>query len=175
MAIHHAAPPSAPIHGRQGLMPHANVAICDDALAQRAAALARAAFPDSLPPDDIRSGRNEFIMHKRWELFDQNHDGFLEFEEYLSSEWAGYLVHAPAGSCVVSKNAVMKRFLGYPGTKVGGWKIPDQVQLIETLYRSMDYSGRGYLIKDDIRSRARAAFSFSDKNQDGKLSRSEFK
>jgi hypothetical protein len=149
--------------------------MCDnDDVSQKAADLARAAVPDSLPFEDRRERRNGFIVAHRWELFDRDHDGRITFDEYLDSEWAGYLAQLPAGDCRVTKRDFLMRFLGDPDGSKSWWKQPYQLTIFTNIYDEVDKSGKGYIFKDDIRERARRSFSFSDKSSAGYLTPAEF-
>ncbi len=146
--------------------------LCERDISQRGADLARAAFPNT--DSDWAIKRNEFIRHKRWEIFDENRDGRLSSDEFLNAEWAGFLAQLPAGSCVVTKQAFMERFLGDPADKTSGWFAPYQPTVYEGLFKSFDTDGKGYITKQDIAYWVRGAFGHADRDRKGYLVPSDF-
>lgn len=147
----------------------ASQAACKDDVSQRAANLAKAAVPDSLPPEVRRERRNAFISKNRWRLFDANSDGRLTFEEYLNSEWAGYLAQLPAGECRVTKQYFLMRFLGDPKDPKSYWKLPYQEKITTNIYNEIDRDRKGYITRDDIRAQAMSSFNYSDRGRKGYL------
>jgi Ca2+-binding EF-hand superfamily protein len=129
--------------------------------------------PDSLPFEVRRQGRNTFIAQHLWQLFDSNHDGRMSFDEYLNSEWAGFLAQLPAGQCRVTKTAYLMSFLGSPDGPNSWWKLPYQLQIFTNMYHEMDKTNKGYITKDDIKARAARSFRYSDKRHQGYLTRDE--
>ena len=134
--------------------------MCDNDISDEAAALARKAFPDSLPWSERRIQRNEFIRSRSLQLFDVNHDGHLDFDEYLNAEWAGYLAQLPAGKCIVTREDFIRRFLGDATESTNGLNAPYQKQIYNNMFDALDSGGKGYLTKDDIRAQARRSFDF---------------
>jgi hypothetical protein len=166
--------PHRGVSSQQPQLGHQEKAVpCKDDISEKAAAIARQKYPRSLPPEEWRKGRNFYILKHGFDLFDINHDGFLEFDEYLSWQWAGYLVEGPAGKCVVSRSDFLGRFLGTPNTPSSGWSIPYQARIYNDVYNSIDLDHKGYITKSDIIGRTLRSFSFSDKNHDGKISPDE--
>ena len=162
-------PDLAPASIRVVTEARASRAACKDDVSQRAANLAKAAVPDSLPPEVRRERRNAFISKNRWRLFDANSDGRLTFEEYLDSEWAGYLAQLPAGECRVTRQYFLMSFLGDPNDPRSYWKLPYQEQIVDKIYRKLDRDRKGYITRDDLRSRAMDSFKYSDKGRKGYL------
>ena len=146
---------------------------CRQDVSEKAAAIARKQYPEALPPNQWRLLRNAYISSHKWELFDINHDGFLDFDEYLSMEWAGYLVQVPAGKTVITKLEYMNRFLGDAGDKFSGWHVPYQPQVVAGLYSGVDPYNKGFITCEDIRLEAMRSFSFSDKHHKGRISKDE--
>ncbi len=146
-----------------------------DTLSEKAAAMARAAFPDSLPLSERREGRNAYLMKHRRELFDVDKDGCLNFEEYFAAEWAGYLAQVPVGQYYVTRQDFLLRFLGDPASPSSGWHVPWQVSSMEQLYKSIDVNNKGHINEEDLRPRAMLEFKAMDKNEDGCLSIKELK
>ena len=171
MAMEHTTPPAS---YQAAAAPHVESRrLCEDRLAERAAARARAAYPDTLPNMDPRRGRVAFLEKNKFELFDQNRDGYLDFDEFWSGEWATFLAFVRPGSCVMTKAEFMSMNPGASDAPDSGWSVPGQVQVIERLYAETDIVGKGYISKSDVRAGALRAFHFSDKRQKGKLSRAD--
>ena len=169
MFIVAAPPPAISSPGHSSPRPQIAVQMCKEDVSQKAADLARAAFPDSMPFDERSDGRTAFIIQNRWKLFDQNHDGRLDFEEYVDGEWAGFLAQLPSGKCIVTKMDFLKRFLGDPNGKLSGWRVPQQVAVVNKLYEGVDRSNKGYITKDEVRYQVRTAFMYADKAGRGYL------
>jgi len=148
-------------------------AACNEPSVVNALRLARARFPDSLPSEEWRKDRNLFLSDHRWELFDNNHDGFLNVEEYISSEWAGYLAQIPGQSCVVTRMDYMNSFLGPPDEIESGWKNHWSVSIFSDLYEKLDVNHRGFITKDDLRQHATLAFKSMNQSHTGLLSPEE--
>ncbi len=115
-------------------------------------------FPISLPPEIWRRERNFFISQHRWDLFDQNKDGMLDFDEFLSSEWAGYLVQNPTPSCIVTKEYYMNGFLGDPKSPSSGWNNKWDPKTFSFFFEQTDTGHKGYITKEDIAGHARFNF-----------------
>ena len=148
-------------------------AMCKDDPSAIVAEQVRRLFPESLSFNDRRRLRNQYIIRNRRMLFDLNKDGYLDFEEYLSFEWAGYLAQNESMDCRVTKSNFMMQFLGEPSNQASGWHSPSQVSAIETIYRETDVQNKGFIIKDDLRPRALRTFKQADKDGDGLLSPAE--
>lgn len=146
---------------------------CSDHKATEAAALARQAFPDTLPASDRGLARNEFIRRNRWKLFASAGATGLTSDEFLSAKWAGFLAQLPAGRCVVTERDFMDRFLGDPSDPRSGWKVPYQPYVYRGLFQSLDKDQKGFLTKADIRGWVGAAFGHADQNRDGLVSQDE--
>ena len=148
----------APTPNKANSMSASQTYPCNDPVAERAATLAREKFPDSLPSFNRRSGRNLFLERNMWRLFDVNHDGRIDFSEFLSSEWATYLVQASPGECRVTKSEYLDLFLGQPGDPDSAWKLAWTVKIIKCDYNRLDASHKGYITKNDIVADERAMF-----------------
>jgi hypothetical protein len=104
--------------------------MCDDRLAEEVADKIRNLFPDSLPIKERNLQRSLYLIHNRFNLFDKNNDGRLDIEEFISSEWAGLLISAPIGKCVITKDQFLTLYLGDPNDPLSGWHLSFQVHTI---------------------------------------------
>lgn len=147
--------------------------LCIDPLARHAAELAQRAYPDTLPPEERRKGRNKFITINRWVLFDTAGTGYLNFEQFLSSEWASFLAQVPIGRCRVTKDEFFRQFLGYKGLDASGWNNQWEVDMINNLYGRIDRENKGYIVKRDISAWVMETFSAADKKKTGEISRED--
>lgn len=98
----------------------------------------------------------------------------MNIEEYISSEWAGFLTAAPTGKCIVTKEEFMERYLGDRSDPLSGWHLSFQVDSTLNGYNEYDRSGKGYITKSDIRRKAMEEFAFTDRNNDGFISTDEY-
>lgn len=142
---------------------------CNADASQRAADLARAAVPDSVPPHERRLRRTTYLVKHQWQLFDTNHDGRLTFDEYRNIDWSNYLSQLPAGDCTVTKKYFMSTFLGYRNDPNNFWRQPYLAQVWSNIYDELDKSKKGYLTREDLREWSRSSFQRLDRFHRGYL------
>jgi hypothetical protein len=117
---------------------------------------------------------NHYLQVHVWELFDADNSGTLNFEEFLSSEWASFLALVPEGRCQIFKAEFMHRFLGEQSNPRSAWHTPGVVGIYQRLYATIDPEDRGWFEMNDLRAMAREEFNSMDRDRDGLLSKQEF-
>lgn len=144
---------------------------CKDDLSEKAAQLAREKYPDT--PEwtiqDIWTARTRFLRKDKWALFDVNHDGRLDFEEYRTMMWANFLSVATAGECVIKRDEFFDIVLGKRGDPNNGWGAQWMVDSLLYDYNSYDRDKKGFITKDDMVIYDRAAFDRADAFHGGYL------
>jgi hypothetical protein len=137
----------------------------EDSTARSAADLARNAFPDSLPDQQRRLGRSNYLSRNRWELFDENHDGRLTFSEYLDSDWATLLASVSNEKCSLSKIDFEYFYLGEPGPE----RSPSMTESVDKHFDYLDRDKKGYITKGDIETDSLRSFKYEDRSNKGFL------
>jgi hypothetical protein len=137
---------------------------CKKDISERAAQVVREKFPESgtIPFSRIWFDRQHFLRENRWLLFDVNHDGRMNFEEYHTWIWASFLVGATPGSCILTKKQFFDDVLGKPTDSMNDWRSPSSLRLAEASWPIFDPDGKGFIIKDDLKVADIGSFGRAD-------------
>ena len=164
MMVHFSVEQPAPSHqGQCGV----------DSQVAAAVSSARAAFPDNLPSEQRRLGRNNFLGINKWKLFDADGDGRMSFEEYVDYEWATFLMHTPPGTCTVSEAQYVYALMGDPSDPQAPAHKAAFLNSALQDFRATDRKRQGYITRADLRLVSRQSFDLSDRNHDGFIEQAE--
>ncbi|MBV8683977.1 MAG: hypothetical protein JO111_13965 [Caulobacteraceae bacterium] len=151
-----------PRQSQQELMSAAALS-CKDDVSERVAQVAREKFPDSTKTwySDIQFSRQHYLRDNRWALFEVNRDRRMTFDEYHAWIWASLLIAAAPGSCIITREQYLDSIINKPTDSMNGWHTPSMA-LPEAAWRIYDTSGRGFIVKDDIKNADLASFHRAD-------------
>ena len=122
-----------------------------------------------------KSKRRGYITQHHLALFDSNHDGFIEFDEFVESEWSLFVPNLTYNGCRLTRDGYIKTFtmdkneepvsiVQFHNRSIKLWG-----ESFDTLYKKYGVPGRGYLTKEDMTKFFRYEFDQQDRNHDGKL------
>lgn len=166
---------------RTGAIAAAAATNCKDDPSEKAAQLAREKYPDSLAwpnpsgwtTQQLWAARTRFLRENTWALFDADHDGRIEFEEYHTMQWALLVSAAPAGQCVVTRDVYMSIVIGKPGEPGSSWDTKWMTDALNSNFDMYDRNRRGSLVKEDMRIFDQAVFHRGDKDHPGYLTKDQ--
>jgi Ca2+-binding EF-hand superfamily protein len=135
--------------------------------AMRAARLA-APKPPETAEDVLRVAA--YLQRHRMELFDQNSDGVLSFDEWLEYHFTYVSTYNVKGDGRILLEEFAQSINGpeaHPFSTMRPWHE------IERLFRKFDRAGKGYLTIEDYREDAMRSFRINDVNRDGSVTEAE--
>ena len=109
------------------------------------------------------------------DIYDYNHDGFIEFDEFTDIEWGVFVPNLTEHSCNLTREGFIRTFV------LSREEAPSELAQFhdfDTRAWGEDYDkiakhfhvlGRGYLTKSDMANIFKIGFDEHDKNHDGKL------
>lgn len=155
--------------------PPVQVSGCGDSLAERAAQKAREAFPNP-PADPIENARRGAFLHEhRWELFDPDNTGYMNFSQFASYNWAFFLAYLPPGKCTIDLHDYMLIFGGPESNlEISRKQRSYLITAFTNAFNTLDHGKKGYITKSDLMQTFKTEFDRADKNRDGRLDHNEF-
>lgn len=141
----------------------------DNSPAARAAAIAKEAVPQG--QDSLEGARavGSTLDSLFLTVFDTDHDGRLNFEEYAQRQWARYLVSIPSGECRLTKAQFLDHFLGRLGEKMRQEQAKvGSVELYSRMFDALDQDKDGFVTYEEVSiGLVRTDFRRADKDRDG--------
>jgi Ca2+-binding EF-hand superfamily protein len=137
------------------------------------AAIRAAALAAPMPPTtthELGMAMGYLIKHT-FELFDQDKDGSLTFDEFLEYHFASYLVFNVERDGRLTFEEYRESYAGPPAHP---FTIPHPSDRdIERRFHALDRAKKGYLTIDDFREEAMQYFRANDVNRDGRVTQEE--
>jgi len=136
-------------------------------------AIKAAALASPTPPQTARDVGQAmgYLDGHRLELFDADHDGSYDVNEWLEYSFAPYLVYNVQRDGRLTPDEYAQFFQGpreHPYPNIG-----PNIREIEQRFRRLDRGNKGYLTIEDFRGEATANFRENDVNHDGHVTQAE--
>lgn len=119
--------------------------------------------------------RWKFVSDNHMDLYDENHDGFIEFPEYVEEQWYVFVPYLSEDGCRLTREGYIRTFTEldkYDPTMKRKWhelSVHLWGGVFDRLAKKLGRSERGYLTKADMTKYFKYEFDQEDFNHDGKL------
>jgi hypothetical protein len=141
----------------------------DNSPAALAAAIAKEAVPQGQDSLEGVQAVTRTLDSLLLSVFDTDHDGRLNFEEYAQRVWAQFLVSIPSGECRLTKTQFLDHFLGRLGDKMRQEQAKvGSVELYNQMFDALDRDKDGFVTFEEVSvGLSRTSFRRADKDRDG--------